>query len=250
MAPKTTKSKYKKKNYGKSKYNSKSKKTTKSNKQLTRAVNKLWKAHAIKQHYVQDTATTAVATPTILELTGIGQGEGSNQHEGNKVQLRGLDVHGYVRVTNSGGVPSISHPSRWNVMVVSSTLDVGATGVPAYNQLFDITNLPVTMAPFDGFRLLNVETLSKTKILYKKSFTLAAQTNDGIASDYSSTYPGFRYWKCNLKLGNANIEFRENSSIALNKRYFIMIMSNSSGAAGNLGLQHAFISKLTFRDVE
>lgn len=222
----------------------------KSNKQLTKAVKRLWKGRAIKAHYVQDTATTAMATPSVIELTGIGQGEGTDQHEGNKIQCRGLDIHGYVRVTNSGGTPSISHPTRWNVMVVSTTLDVGLAGAPTYANLFDLNNLPVSMAMFDGFRQLNNETLSKVKILYNKKFTLAAQTNDGIANPVSSTYPGFRYWSCNLKLGKAMIEYRAGSSTALNRQYYIMIMSNSSGGAGNLGLEHAFVSKLTFYDVE
>lgn len=233
-------------------YNSYTKgyKGTKTNKQLTKSIAKLWKGRAIKRHYVQDTATTSVGAPTIMELTGLGAGEAINQHEGNKVQLRGLNVHGYVKVTNSGGVPSVSHPTRWNVMVVSTTLDVGIAGVPSYANLYDTTNLPATMASFDGFRQLNSETLSKVKILAKKSFTLSPQTNDGIATAYSSTYPGFRHWSIDLKLGNAIVEYRDGTSTAINRQLYIMLVSNSTGAAGNLGLEHAFISKLTFYDVE
>lgn len=218
-------------------------------KKNARKISKLWKGRAIKQHYVQNTQTTSVGAPLIMELTGIGPGETSNTHEGNKVQLRGLDIHGTVKVANSGGTPSVSHPTRWNVMVVRTTLDVGLAGVPSYSQLFDSSNLPASMADFDGFRLLNSETLAKVKIVYKKSYTLAPQSYDA-THDYNSPIPGFRTWKVNLKLGNAMIEYRENTSTAINAQYYIMIQSNSTGAAGNLGLEHAFLSKLSFYDVE
>lgn len=231
----------------KGKYGNK-KQRTKTNKQLTRAVKKLWKAHAVKQHYVIDTGTTAVATPRVMALTGIGQGEDEDQHEGDKIQLRSLHVHGYTKVVNAGATPSISHPTRWNVMVVR-TSKVGVGSTPDYTNIFDATNLPADMALFDGFRQLGVETLSQLKILYKKSFTLAPQSNDG-ATGYTSPYPGFKSWTLNLKLGNAMIEYRDASSIPINAQYFIMLTSNSTGAAGNLGLQHSFVSKLTFRDVE
>lgn len=227
----------------------KGKQKVKTNKQLTLAVKKLWKGRAIKQHYVQDTTTTSIGAPSVIELTGIGAGETSNTHEGNKIQLRGLDVHGYVRVTNSGGVPSVSHPTRWNVMIVRTTLDVGISGVPSYSNLFDQTNLPATMADFDGFRQLNSEELIKQKIIYKKEFTLSPQSYDA-TSGYNSPYPGFKKWSINLKLGNAMIEYRQGSSTAINAQYYIMLKSDSTGAAGNLGLEHSFISKLTFYDVE
>lgn len=231
-------------------WDSKFRRKVRTNKQLTRSVRQLWSMNKIKAHYVEDTATTAVATPTIMELTGIGAGEGKNQHEGNSIKLRSLQVHGQTRVTNTGGVPSISHPTRWNVMIVSSTLDVGLAGVPSYTRLFDDTNLPATMALFDSFRMLNNEDLSKVKILYKKSFTLAAQTNDGISGAVSSTYPGYRFWTINLSLSPTVIEYREGTSTAINRQLYIMLTTNSTGAAGNLGLEHAFVSKLSFRDME
>lgn len=221
----------------------------KTNKQLTRAVRKLWTNSAIKQHYVQDSGTTAIATPAITELTGIGQGETSNTHEGNKIKLRSLDVHGYTQVVYTGGVPSISKATRWNVIILRTELDVGLSGIPSYSLLFD-QNGPALLADFDGFRALNSETLAKTKIVYKKSFTFAPQCQDGNASNNTSTYPDFRKWSINLKLGNAMVEYREGSSTALNCQYYIMLRSDSTGAVGNLGLQHTYYSKLTFRDVE
>lgn len=248
------KSKGWKKKYGKGKGKAKGKagkKTTnvKTNKQLTADVNKLWKGRAIKAHYVQDTSTTFEDGPTIMELTGIGAGEATNQHEGNKIQLRGINIHGYVQVTVDGGTPSISHPTRWSVMVIKTSLDVGIAGVPSYSTFFDGSNLPALMADFDGFRQLNNETLLKTKILYNKEFTLAPNSQDS-ATGYSSNYPGFKKWSISLQCGNAMVEYRTGTSVALNVQYYIMIKSNSTGAAGNLGLQHAFISKLTFYDVE
>lgn len=226
-----------------------SKRNVKSNKQLTRDVRRLWTNSAIKQHYVQDSATTAVATPAITELTGIGQGESSNNHEGNKIKLRSLDIHGYTQVVYTGGVPSISKATRWNVIILRTTLDTGLAGVPSYSLLFD-QNGPPLLADFDGFRALNSETLEKVKIVYKKSFTLAPQRQDANPSTNTSTHPDFVHWTINLKLGNAMIEYREGSSVALNAQYYIMLKSFSTGAAGNLGLQHTYYSKLTFRDVE
>lgn len=220
----------------------------KTNKQLTRAVRKLWKGRAIKAHYVENTATTSTGVPSVIELTGIGAGESTNQHEGNKVQLRGLQVHGQTQVTVAGGVPSVSHPTRWCVLIVRSTLDVGIAGLPAFSRLYDDTNLPATMFLPDAFRQLNNEDLSKVKILYKKVITLAAQTQDSATA--TSVYPMSKYWTIDLKLGKAMIEYREGTSVALNAQYYIMIMCASSGAAGNLGLEHAFTSKLSFYDVE
>lgn len=221
----------------------------KTNRQLTRDVRRLWTNSAIKQHYVQDSGTTAIATPAITELTGIGQGETSNTHEGNKIKLRGLDVHGYTQVVYTGGVPSISKATRWNVIILRTELDVGLSGIPSYSLLFD-QNGPALLADFDGFRALNSETLAKTKIVYKKSFTLAPQCQDGNSSNNTSTHPDFVHWTINLKLGNAMVEYREGSSTALNCQYYIMLKSECSGAVGNLGLQHTYYSKLTFRDVE
>ena len=238
-----------KKTYLKKSQQSMKKQKVKTNKQLTTAVNKLWKGKNIKAHYVEDTATTSVGAPRVLELCGIGQGEGPNQHEEDKIQLRGFDLHGRVRVVYTGGVPSISKATRWNVTIVSSTLDSGIAGVPAYSHLYDDTNLPASMAIFDAFRQLNVESLSKVNILKSMSFTLAPQCQDANASTNTSTYPDYIYYKIHLKLGNAKIEYRTGTSVPLNRNYYIMITCNATGAAGNLGLEHAYTSKLTFRDV-
>lgn len=241
----------KKKPTSKTKYLKKSqlsmKKKVKTNKQLTTAVNTLWKGKLIKAHYVEDTATTSVGAPSVTEICGIGQGEDSNQHSGNKIQLRGFDLHGRVRVVYTGGVPSISKATRWNITIVSSILDVGIAGVPAYSHLYDDANLPASMAIFDAFRLLNVESLTKVNILKTLTFTLAPQGQDS-ASDINSTYPDYIYFKIHIKLGNAKITFREGTAVPLNRNYYIMITTNSTGAVGNLGLEHAYTSKLSFRD--
>jgi len=204
---------------------------------------------AIKHHYVQDTATTNISSPTIIALTGIGSGETPNTHEGDKINLRELCLHCDVSVTNSGGTPSVSHPTRWNMMVVRSVLDVGTVGVPAYSHLFDTTITPASMAIFDSFRQLNSESLSKVKILVNKKFTLAPQSYDA-TSGYNSPYPGYKHFEFRLKLKDDMIEYRTGTSTPVNVNYYLMIQASSSGAVGNLGLQHAFVSKLTFRDKE
>ena len=204
---------------------------------------------AIKAHYVQDTGTTSVGAPTIIALTGIGQGEDPNTHEGDKINLRELCLHCDVQVLYANGVPSISKATRWNMMVVRSVLDVGTVGIPAYSHLFDSNNTPTGMALFDGFRQLNSESLSKVKILVNKKFTLAPQSQDSVTGN-NATYPDYRHFEFRLNLKDDMIEYRTGTSTPVNVNYYLMIQTNSSGAAGNLGLQHQFASKMTFRDKE
>jgi len=105
------------------------------------------------------------------------------------------------------------------------------------------------MAIFDSFRQLNSESLSKVKILVNKKFTLAPQSYDA-TSGYNSPYPGYKHFEFRLKLKDDMIEYRTGTSTPVNVNYYLMIQASSSGAVGNLGLQHAFVSKLTFRDKE
>lgn len=227
---------------------------TKTNKQLTRAVSKLWKQHAIKAVYKnQNGVLTSITSPQIVELTDIFSGEATDQHEGDKITLRGLDIHGQVAAQTFNGVSQISQPTRWSVMVVSTTVDVGIPGVPSYSQIFDATTTPSLMCLQDGFRQLNNETLGKLKILAKHNFTLEPHygtLSTGTALPCAATYPSYRYWSINLKLGNAKVEYRTGTTSALNRRLFLMISSSSAGAGDDIGLVHSFVSKLTFYDVE
>lgn len=217
-----------------------------SNRKLTRKVKQLQKMNAIKQHYVIGTnLVTSNPTPQVISLTGIGQGENSDQHEGNAIILRSLTVHAQVSVDSTGGAPDVQGPTRYTMLIVSSVMDVGVADIPSFTTLYDQTNVPLSMSLTDGFRLLNNEQLDKVKILASRTFTLAPRT-----ATLQFAYPSFKVFKINLSLNRAKIEYRENTSVALNRNYYIMFTTNSAGTSPDLGLTTNFTSKMTFRDVE
>lgn len=224
-----------------------------SNKKLTRVTKQLRKMNAIKQHYVVGNAlVTSIPAPQVIALTGIGAGESPNQHEGDKIQLRSLTVHAHVSIGEIAGVSDVDGPQRYNMMIVSSTLDVGIADIPSYANLFDgaATALPPNMALFDGFRELNNETLYKVKILASKSFTLQPGQQSATLSNNGVTYPSSKMVKFNLTLNRAQLEYRTGTSVPLNRNYYLMFMTNTVGSTPNLGFTTSFTSKLTFYDIE
>lgn len=231
----------------------KRKKRPMSNRKLTSAVKQLRKQHAIKAHYVVGSQlTTSINAPQVIALTGIGAGEAVNQHEGDKIQLRSLTVHAQVYISDTAGVANVDKPTRYNMLLVSSVMDVGVADVPSYANLFDtnVTHLPPLMASFDGFRELNNETLYKVKILASKSFTLQPSLNSASLDANSATYPSYKFLKFNMSLNRAKIEYRTGTSTPLNRNYYIMFTTNVLGIAPNLGITTDFTSKLTFYDIE
>lgn len=224
-----------------------------TNRKLTSAVKQLRKQHAIKAHYVVGNAVySSIPTPQVVALTGIGAGEASNQHEGDSIQLRSLTVKAYVSVSATGAVPDLPGPTRYNMMIVSSVMDVGLADVPSYSNIYDgaATHLPANMALFDGFRELNNETLYKVKILASKSFTLQPNQETTATQGTGPTYPSFKFIKFNMTLNRAKIEYRTGTSTPLNRNYYLMFMTNSLGAGPSLGAITSYTSKLTFYDIE
>lgn len=226
-----------------------------SNKKLTTRVKRLQHMNAIKHHYVlSGPDLTNLGAPVVLGLTGIGAGESSETHEGNSIVLRSLSVRARVSVENTGTSANINKPTRYNLMLVSSVLDTGLADVPTYPALFDTSTAPSSFLISDCFRKLDVESLGKVKILKSVSGTL--QPQQGIIETVNpwvpgaASYPSFKWITFTIDLSRAKITYREGSSIALNRNYYLMYTSNAVGTGNNLGITFNVASKMTFRDVE
>lgn len=226
-----------------------------TNKKLTVRVKRLLKMNAIKHHYVMSGPDlTNLGAPVVLSLTGIGAGESSETHEGNSIVLRSLSVRCRVSVENTGTSANINKPTRYNLMLVSSVLDTGLADVPTYASLFDTSTAPSSFLVSDCFRQLNSESLGKVKILKSVSGTL--QPQQGIIETVNpwvpgaASYPSFKYITFTIDMSRARINYRENTSIALNRNYYLMYTSNAVGTGNNLGITFNVASKLTFRDIE
>ena len=213
--------------------NRKKNRKVKSNRQLTKAVRKLWAAHEIKFHYVDiNNSQVSDGSPDVTELTGIGAGTGDdNTHAGDKIRLRGLNIHGRVKIGNSGGVPEVNGPTTYTILVVSSTLGTGLTNLPSFSDLYRPLDGPVTEQNFaltDSFRLLKVEDIPKVKILKKVTFMLEPHGPwPTVATQLAATYPSAKKFSMSVMVRNTQIDFRPGTATALNRRLFMMIRNTA-----------------------
>lgn len=228
----------------------------KTNKQLTRAVNKLWKTKAIKQHYVEvnNQQVNQLATQ-VVALTGIGAGDANNTHEGDSIRLRGLNIHGRCSVGQSGGLPTINGPKTVTILVVRSELGTSPAEIPTFAMIFRNAGINQDVFPLTmNFRNLYTETTTKLKILARRDMILEPHgPYDPAAAPPTSrlaTYPSTMNFKMAVPVRNTKINYRPGTDTTVNHQLFLMIYSNAGGTATDLGPRVSLTSKLTFYDLD
>lgn len=226
-------------------------KKIKTNKQLTRGLRSLKKLHAIKAHYVDiDNVVVSQLTPIVVALTGIGAGDGNNQHESDWVKLRGLNVHGRCTIGNSGDAPTINGPRQFTALVVSSSLGTGLGETPSFDNLFRDTGITETNFPLtQSFRTLYAESTTQVKILARRDFMMEPHGPQAVAAAQSyPTMPSCVNFKMAVPVRNTKINYRPGTSTTVNKQLFLMLYCNSGGAGADSGIKCSGSSKLSYYD--
>lgn len=133
-------------------------------KELSREVNKLKAAPEVKEHLVTNSLATVgvYGSANVFELTGITQGDGSNNREGSKIKLESIDGRAEMYVI-PGNTSTLGYV--WARMMLIRVVDNDGSTSSDLNEIIHSSAHPI------GYRKAKAASnFSNYKVLFDRTY--------------------------------------------------------------------------------
>lgn len=155
--------------------------------------------------YLDNTLTLASNQSQIFGLTGLAQGDASNNRTGNSILLRSIYVRGRMEIN-----ASVTSNTRITLILVKDKQQIADT-TPAITDIVGSTTDPDT--------LMNRNTAGRFKVLWRKNYILSTAAGGRPAIELN------KYWKL---YDHVRFNGTANTDLQKNGYYFIVITSEGT----------------------